>query len=43
MLRVDPAHTGEFDEATGAEGIGFTVTATVPAGPVHPFTVAVTE
>jgi len=40
---VDPVHTGLLLEAVGAEGMGFTVTLVVPAGPVHPLTVAVTE
>ena len=30
-------------DAVGAAGIGLIVTVTVPAGPVHPFSVAVTE
>ena len=42
-LIVFPVHIGELDPAVGATGMGFTVTAVVPAGPVHPFTVAVTE
>jgi hypothetical protein len=42
-LSVLPAQIGELLAAVGAPGMGFTVTATVPAGPVHPATVAVTE
>jgi hypothetical protein len=42
-LMFCPAHIGEFAVAVGAAGIGFTTTATVPAGPVHPAAVAVTE
>jgi hypothetical protein len=30
-------------DATGAAGIAFTATEVVPAGPVHPFSVAITE
>lgn len=37
---VLPAHTGDDAVGTGATGIGFTVTIVVPAGPVHPLTVA---
>ena len=40
---VDPEHTGVFDDAVGVAGALFTVTVVDPAGPVHPFTVAVTE
>ena len=42
-FKSSPSHTGLSLEAVGADGIGFTVTETVPAGPVHPATVAVTE
>jgi len=42
-FKVLPAQIGELLPAVGAAGIGLTVTVTVPAGPVQPFTVAVTE
>jgi hypothetical protein len=42
-VNVDPTQIGLLLPAVGAAGIGFTVTTTVPAGPVHPLTVAVTE
>ena len=42
-FNVDPAHTGPLLVAVGAEGIAFTVAATVPAVLVHPETVTVTE
>lgn len=42
-LSVWPEHTGLDDPADGEEGEEFTTTAVVPAGPVHPFTVTVTE
>ena len=42
-FNVLPAQMGELLPAVGAAGMGFTVTVTVPAGPVHPPTVAVTE
>ena len=42
-LKVDPTHIGLLLPADGAAGIGLIVTAVVPAGPVHPATVAVTE
>ena len=43
-LRSLPAHIGELLVATGAAGVCFTVTETVPTGPVgHPGTVALTE
>lgn len=42
-FNVDPAQIGELLDAVGAAGVGLTVTLTVPAGPVHPLTVAVTE
>jgi len=42
-LSVCPEQTGELLPATGEAGGGFTVTLTVPAGPVQPFSVAVTE
>ena len=38
-----PEQTGVLLPAVGAAGIGFTVTAVVPAEPVQPVTVAVTE
>ena len=40
---VLPAQIGLLLDAAGAAGIGLTVTATVPAVPVQPATVAVTE
>jgi hypothetical protein len=39
---VPPSHTGLLLPAVGVAGIGFTTTTVVPAGPVHPFTVALT-
>ncbi len=42
-FKVEPAQIGELLDAVGAAGTGLTVTETVPAGPVHPATVAVTE
>ena len=42
-LNVCPAHIGELAAAVGATGGMFTETLTVPADPVHPATVAVTE
>jgi hypothetical protein len=42
-LSVLPAQIGELLDAVGAAGAGLTVTAVVPAEPVHPATVAVTE
>jgi hypothetical protein len=42
-FNVAPIHNGELLPAVGVAGIGFTTTVTVPAGPVQPFTVAVTE
>ena len=42
-LSVVPAQTGVLLDAVGAVGVGFTVTATVPAALVHPATVTVTE
>jgi hypothetical protein len=42
-LNVVKAQMGVLALAVGAAGIGLTVTATVPAGPVHPKTVCVTE
>ena len=41
-FNVCPTHTGELLPAVGAIGAAVTVTETVPPGPVHPFTVAVT-
>jgi hypothetical protein len=40
---VEPAQIGELLEAVGGAGVGLTVTTVVPALPVHPATVAVTE
>ena len=42
-LNVCPAHTGELLVNDGAPGTLNTVTLNVPAGPVHPATVAFTE
>ena len=42
-FNVCPVQIAELEPAVGAAGIGFTVTVVVPAGLVHPFTVAVTE
>jgi hypothetical protein len=42
-VSVDPSHTGELEVTTAAAGIGFIVTLIVPAGPVHPPTIAETE
>ena len=42
-LKVEPTHIGELTLAVGAAGILFTVTLTVPTGPVQPATVALTE
>lgn len=42
-FNVCPTQIGPFDAGVGADGIGFTTTVVVPAGPVHPFTVTVTE
>ena len=42
-LNVCNAHNGELAKAVGAPGGIFTFTLTVPEGPVHPATVAVTE
>ena len=42
-LKVCPEHAGLINPAVGAAGIAFTVTETVPAGLVHPKSVAVTE
>src|ERR1043166_9596692 len=42
-FNVEPAQIGELLPAVGAAGVWLTVTVTVPAEPVHPFTVAVTE
>lgn len=41
-VSVCPVQTGLLLDATGAAGGLFTTTVTVPPGPVHPFTVAVT-
>ena len=41
--KVAPTQTGVLLPAVGAVGIGFTVTEVVPADPVQPFVVAVTE
>ena len=40
---VLPKHSGLLFDAVGVAGGGETVTEVVPAGPVHPFAVAVTE
>jgi hypothetical protein len=42
-LSVVPAQIGLLLDAVGAAGVGFTVTLTVPATLVQPFTVTVTE
>jgi hypothetical protein len=42
-FNVAPTHTGVLLDATGVAGIGLTVTTVVPAAPVQPFTVIVTE
>ena len=42
-FNVFPTQSGVFDDATGAAGVVFTTTVVVPAGPVQPATVAVTE
>lgn len=42
-LRVWPEQTGVLLEAEGEEGDELTTTEVVPAAPVHPFTVTVTE
>ena len=42
-LNVVPEQTGLLLVAVGAEGVMLMVTETVPADPVHPFLVAVTE
>ena len=42
-LSVIPVHTGELLDAVGVAGALLIVAVTVPAGPVHPLTVAVTE
>ena len=42
-FNVDPTHTGPLFAAVGAEGVAFTVTVVVPAGPAQPATVAETE
>lgn len=39
-----PAQTGfTVTETVGAAGLAVTVTDTIPAGPIHPLTVSVTE
>lgn len=38
-LSVWPVHKGELEPSVGLAGLGFTVTATVPGGPVQPATV----
>jgi hypothetical protein len=40
---VAPTHNGLLLEGTGVAGIGLITTVVVPAGPVQPFTVTVTE
>lgn len=42
-LKVCPEQTGELLPAEGEVGELFTTTVVVPAGPVHPLTVTVTE
>jgi hypothetical protein len=42
-LKLSPRHKGPLFPVAGAEGIPWMVTEVVPAGPVHPFSVAVTE
>ena len=42
-LNVVPEQTGLLLDAVGADGVTLIVTETVPAAPVHPFLVAVTE
>jgi hypothetical protein len=42
-LSVCPVQIGELAPRLGGEGMPKTFTLNVPAGPVHPFTVAVTE
>lgn len=42
-FNVCPTHIGLLEDGAGVAGIGLTTTAVVPAGPVHPVTVAVTE
>ena len=42
-LKVWPAHIVELFVATGAAGIGLTVTLVTPSELVHPKTVCVTE
>jgi len=41
-FNVEPAHSGELLDATGAVGVWLTTTFTVPAALVHPPTVTVT-
>ena len=42
-FNAEPSHKGLFDETVGVGGIGLTVTNVVPAEPVQPFSVALTE
>ena len=42
-LRVVPTQMGELLPAVGATGVALMVTEVVPAAPVHPATVTVTE
>lgn len=42
-LKFCPVQTGELLPAEGADGVWLIVTEVVPTGPVHPFSVAVTE
>ena len=42
-FKGEPTQTGLLLPAVGAIGAGFITTVVVPAGPVHPATVAVTE
>ena len=42
-FKLVPTHKGPLLVGVGETGIGFTVNVVVPADPVHPATVAVTE
>jgi hypothetical protein len=42
-LKLLPEQTGELLPAVGADGVDFTVTEVVPAVPIQPEVVAVTE
>ena len=41
-FKSSPTHNGPLSPAVGADGVGLTTTVVVPAGLVHPLTVAVT-